>query len=32
MAAVLKEHNAALWIGHEPTEVAKHKYSPAYYE
>jgi N-acyl homoserine lactone hydrolase len=32
MAAVLKEHNAQLWIGHEPTEVAKHKYSPAYYE
>ena len=23
MAAVLKEHNAALWIGHEPTEVAQ---------
>src|SRR5262245_29767686 len=32
MVAVLKEHNAQLWIGHEPTEVAKHKYSPAYYE
>ena len=32
MAAVLKEHNAQLWIGHEPTEVAKHKYAPAYYE
>jgi N-acyl homoserine lactone hydrolase len=32
MAAVLKEHNAALWIGHEPTEVAKRKYAPAYYE
>jgi glyoxylase-like metal-dependent hydrolase (beta-lactamase superfamily II) len=32
MAAVLKEHNAVLWIGHEPTEVAKHKYAPAYYE
>jgi N-acyl homoserine lactone hydrolase len=32
MAAVLKEHNAALWIGHEPSEVAQRKYAPAYYE
>ena len=32
MAAVLKQHNAALWIGHEPTEVAQRKYAPAYYE
>jgi N-acyl homoserine lactone hydrolase len=32
MAAVLKEHNAQLWIGHEPTEVAMRKYAPAYYE
>jgi len=32
MAAVLREHNAALWIGHEPSEVAQRKYAPAYYE
>lgn len=32
MAAVLKEYDAELWIGHEPTEVPKRKYAPAYYE
>jgi glyoxylase-like metal-dependent hydrolase (beta-lactamase superfamily II) len=32
MAAVLKEHNAQLWIGHEPSEVALRKYAPAHYE
>ncbi len=32
MAAVLKEHNAQLWIGHEVGEVALRKYAPAYYE
>jgi glyoxylase-like metal-dependent hydrolase (beta-lactamase superfamily II) len=32
MAAVLKEHNAQLWIGHEPSEVPLRKYAPAYYE
>jgi len=32
MAAVLKQHNAQLWIGHEPSEVPLRKYAPAYYE
>ncbi|MEA3058532.1 MAG: N-acyl homoserine lactone hydrolase [Sphingomonadales bacterium] len=32
MAAVLKTNNAEIWIGHEPTEVARRKYAPAYYE
>jgi N-acyl homoserine lactone hydrolase len=32
MAAVLKEHNAQLWIGHEPSEVPLRKYAPAYYD
>jgi N-acyl homoserine lactone hydrolase len=32
MRAVLKENNAQLWIGHEPSEVALRKYAPAYYE
>jgi glyoxylase-like metal-dependent hydrolase (beta-lactamase superfamily II) len=32
MAAVLKEHNAQLWIAHEPTEVPLRKYAPVYYE
>jgi N-acyl homoserine lactone hydrolase len=32
MAAVLKQHNAQLWIGHELTEVAQRKYAPDYYE
>ena len=32
MAAVLKEHNAQLWIAHEPSEVSQRKYAPAYYE
>src|SRR5262252_4470105 len=32
MAAVLKENNAQLWIGHETSEVPLRKYSPAYYE
>jgi N-acyl homoserine lactone hydrolase len=32
MAAVLKEHNAQLWIGHEKTEVPLRKYAPEYYE
>ena len=32
MAAVMKEHNAALWIGHEPSEVAQRKYSPQFYD
>jgi N-acyl homoserine lactone hydrolase len=32
MAAVLKENNAQLWIGHESGEVALRKYAPAYYE
>jgi glyoxylase-like metal-dependent hydrolase (beta-lactamase superfamily II) len=32
MAEVLKQHNAELWIAHEPTEVPKRKYAPAYYE
>jgi glyoxylase-like metal-dependent hydrolase (beta-lactamase superfamily II) len=32
MATVLKEHNAQLWIAHEPSEVAARKYAPAYYE
>src|SRR5712671_73203 len=32
MAAVLKEHNAQLWIAHEPSEVALRNYAPAYYE
>ena len=29
MAAVLKENNAQLWIGHETSEVALRKYAPA---
>ena len=32
MSEVLKQHNATLWIGHEPTEVPLRKYAPAYYE
>jgi hypothetical protein len=32
MAAVLKENNAQLWIGHETSEVPLRKYLPAYYE
>jgi N-acyl homoserine lactone hydrolase len=32
MAEVLKQNNAELWIGHEPTEVARRKYSPNFYE
>ena len=32
MATVLKDNNAALWIGHENSEVALRKYAPAYYE
>jgi N-acyl homoserine lactone hydrolase len=32
MAAVLKENNAQLWIGHELSEVPLRKYEPAYYE
>jgi N-acyl homoserine lactone hydrolase len=32
MAAVLKESNAQLWIGHETSEVPLRKYAPAYYE
>jgi N-acyl homoserine lactone hydrolase len=32
MAAVLKENNAQLWIGHETAEVPLRKYAPAYYE
>ena len=32
MAAVLKENNAQLWIGHEPSEVTLRKYAPAFYD
>ena len=32
MAAVLKENNAQLWIGHEVSEVPLRKYAPAYYD
>jgi hypothetical protein len=32
MAAVLKDTNAQLWIGHEAGEVPQRKYAPAYYE
>jgi hypothetical protein len=32
MAEVLKQHNAELWIGHEPTEAPKRKYAPEFYE
>jgi N-acyl homoserine lactone hydrolase len=32
MAAVLKENNAQLWIGHEVSEVPLRKYAPEYYE
>jgi glyoxylase-like metal-dependent hydrolase (beta-lactamase superfamily II) len=32
MAAVLKEHKAEIWIGHEPGEVALRRYAPAFYE
>jgi glyoxylase-like metal-dependent hydrolase (beta-lactamase superfamily II) len=32
MAAVLKENNAQLWIGHETSEVPLRKYAPEYYE
>ncbi len=32
MAAVLKQSNAQLWITHEKSEVAQHKYAPGYYE
>jgi len=32
MAEVLKQHNAELWIGHEPSEAPRRKYAPAFYE
>jgi glyoxylase-like metal-dependent hydrolase (beta-lactamase superfamily II) len=32
MVAVLKEHHAQLWIGHEKTEVPLRKYAPEYYD
>jgi glyoxylase-like metal-dependent hydrolase (beta-lactamase superfamily II) len=32
MAMVLREYNAQLWIGHEPSEVPLRKYAPAYYD
>jgi len=32
MAAVLKESNAQLWIGHESGEVPLRKYAPGYYD
>jgi N-acyl homoserine lactone hydrolase len=32
MAAVLKENNAQLWIGHEASEGPLRNYAPAYYE
>lgn len=32
MRTVLKEANATLWIGHEPSEVPQRRYSPAYYD
>ena len=32
MAAVLKENQAQLWIGHEVSEVALRRYAPDYYE
>ena len=32
MAKVLREENAQLWIGHEPSEPAQRKYSPAFYD
>ena len=32
MARVLKDNNAELWIGHEPSEPAGRKYSPAFYD
>ncbi len=32
MTVVLKENNAQLWIGHEPSEVPLRKYEPAYYD
>jgi glyoxylase-like metal-dependent hydrolase (beta-lactamase superfamily II) len=32
MAKVLAENKAELWIGHEPSEPAKRKYSPAFYD
>ena len=32
MAVVLKENNAQLWIGHEPSEVQQRKYAPAFYD
>jgi glyoxylase-like metal-dependent hydrolase (beta-lactamase superfamily II) len=32
MAAVLKENQAQLWIGHETSEVTLHRYAPDYYE
>jgi N-acyl homoserine lactone hydrolase len=32
MAAVIKENNGQLWIGHETSEVPLRKYAPAYYE
>jgi hypothetical protein len=31
-AAVIKESNGQLWIGHETSEVPLRKYAPAYYE
>ena len=32
MHAVLKEHKAVLWIGHEPSEVPQRRYAPAFYD
>ena len=32
MAAVIKENDGQLWIGHETSEVPLRKYAPAYYE
>ena len=32
MAAVIKENNGQLWIGHETSDVPLRKYAPAYYE
>lgn len=32
MAAILKDNNAQLWIGHETSEVPLRQYAAAYYE
>jgi hypothetical protein len=32
MAAVIRENNAQLWIGHEASELPLRNYAPAYYE